>query len=229
MSANKPFVLAIFGGTGSGKSLTVKTLLETTKERRILIWDNMGEYAKFGQVITSPSALLPAIQAAGKNFSLIFHPKPWGTSPKQRRDSLVELFDWWCMLAYKTGNCLVVAEELKQVTQANSAPEWWGTLSSAGRHRGCKLVGTSQRPASVDKDFFGNATRIRTGRLPYPPDRRTVAEAMEIPHEDIAALGERQFIERDTLTGRIFTGTIEIPKKISRGTARSRSGTAPAP
>jgi hypothetical protein len=57
-----------------------------------------------------------------------------------------------------------------------------------GRKRGLKIIGTSQRPASIDKDFLSNATLIRCGALGYPNDRVAVAAVMGADPAQIAAL-----------------------------------------
>jgi len=72
-----------------------------------------------------------------------------------------------------------------------------------GRHRGLRVIGASQRPASIDKDFLGNATLIHTGCLVYPENIRAVAKAMQVEEGGIAAL---DWIEKDTQTGKHRAG-----------------------
>ena len=47
-----------------------------------------------------------------------------------------------------------------------------------GRHKGLKVIGASQRPASIDKDFLGNCMAIHIGRLAYAEDVRAVAKGI---------------------------------------------------
>ena len=75
-----------------------------------------------------------------------------------------------------------------------------------GRHRGLRVIGASQRPASIDKDFLGNATLIHTGCLVYPENIRAVAKAMQVEEGAIAALAPLDWIEKDTQTASAAPG-----------------------
>ncbi len=77
-----------------------------------------------------------------------------------------------------------------------------------GRHRGLRVIGASQRPASIDKDFLGNCTTIHTGRLAYHEDVRAVAKAMGGDEAGIAALKPLEWIEKNMQTGQISRGVI---------------------
>jgi hypothetical protein len=68
------------------------------------------------------------------------------------------------------------------------------------------VYGTSQRPASIDKHFLGNATHVRTHRLNYQTDRQVLAQFLDIPLEKVVALREYGWIMRDMGKGEIFTG-----------------------
>ncbi len=77
-----------------------------------------------------------------------------------------------------------------------------------GRHRCLRVIGASQRPASIDKDFLGNCTTIHTGRLAYPEDVRAVAKAMGVDEAGIAALKPLEWIEKNMQTGQTSRGVI---------------------
>jgi hypothetical protein len=77
----------------------------------------------------------------------------------------------------------VLVEELSRVTMPSWSPPAWRNLSTAGRHQGLKLIGTSQRPASIDKDFLGNCTEIRCYRVNYDRDAKVMADALGLQTE----------------------------------------------
>jgi hypothetical protein len=43
------------------------------------------------------------------------------------------------------------------------------------------LIGVAQRPANVDKDFFGNCSEIRCYRVNYEEDCKVMANVMRLP------------------------------------------------
>ncbi len=89
----------------------------------------------------------------------------------------------------------VVAEELNKVTTPSRAPAPWRELTSRGRHRGIHIIGVSQRPASVDKDFFGMVTEIYAGRLTYDRDRRALAPVIgDAKAASLATMADRKQI-----------------------------------
>lgn len=79
-----------------------------------------------------------------------------------------------------------------------------------GRHKGMAIIGASQRPASIDKDFWGNASTVRTGRLNFKADIETLANILHVPKQDITALMPLEFIERDMNSGLIKRGKVVI-------------------
>lgn len=158
-------IRAIMGSSGCGKSHWTKA--QVLKEKRLLVWDMEDEYTMIEAVSIAD---LPARCAKSKTFKL---------RVVSRMDKeLGNRFNLFCRLAMAVGNVAVVAEELRFVTTPSRAPEWWAGVTLRGRKRGLKIFGTSQRPASIDKDFLSNATYIRCGALTFPPDRQAVADAM---------------------------------------------------
>lgn len=177
-------IRAVLGATGTGKSHYVKAQL--AKARRLLVWDIEDEYRDLPAV--QLNELLPLMHGGKKpgRYRFICSGDA-ATRAKQ--------FDIFCRLAFNLGNVLVVVEELRFVTMPSRAPEGWALLTLRGRKRGVKIIGTSQRPAQIDKDFLGNCTLIRCGALEYPADRAAVAPVLRCRVEDIAALSGHRFIE----------------------------------
>ncbi len=134
-------------------------------------------------------------------FSVVFRP----SSDESLR---ARQFDLFCGAALAAGSLTLVVEELRFVTTPSRAPLRWAEVTMTGRHRGLRVIGTSQRPASIDKDFLGNATLIHTGRLVYPEDIRAVAKAMQVEEGAVAALQPLDWIEKDTQTGRRRSGRV---------------------
>lgn len=186
MSKNQAFIMAVLGASGSGKSTSVKRMLNP-KPARLMVFDTMREYAHVGMVFTEIGPMIDAI-AKQRRFAVVFQPS---SDPKVREKQ----FSMFCAIALVAGNLTMIVEELRFLTTPSRAPLKWAEVTLTGRHKGLRVIGTSQRPASIDKDFLGNCTRIRTGRLVYPEDRRAVAKAMQVDENELATLQNLQWIE----------------------------------
>jgi hypothetical protein len=68
------------------------------------------------------------------------------------------------------------------------------------------VYGLSQRPASIDKHFLGNATSVRTHRLNYHADRVALARFLDVPLADVSALAGYHWIQRDMSTRAVTSG-----------------------
>jgi hypothetical protein len=75
-----------------------------------------------------------------------------------------------------------------------------------------RIVGTSQRPASVDKDFLGQCTLLHTGRLGSLSDLQTMADLLMIPRDRLAALRPLEWLERDADRGEVTAGKVRLPR-----------------
>lgn len=187
--------MAVLGASGSGKSTFVKREI-SRGHPRLLIWDMLGEYE--GAAVDKVGDILSALRE--KKFRAVFRPAP---DPVIRATQ----FDLVCRAALAAGNLTLVVEELRFVTQPSRAPLGWAQVCLTGRHKGLKVFGLSQRPASIDKDFLGNCTRIRTGRLAYAADVKAVASAVGNA-DRIQALKPLEWLECDMTTGKISTGKL---------------------
>lgn len=201
--ANRANILGYIGAPGSGKSSSLKAALRVARHARVLVYDPMDEYSMLASQATgSVAELLRLVQAAGRGaFSIRFLPSAdLKVAEKQ--------FDAFCRIAFAVGHCAVVAEELAFVTKASHAPPGWSQLNLKGRHRSVTIYGTTQRPAKVDKDFFGACTRIRCGRLNFANDRKVMADVLGVPVEAIGALLPLQYFEKDMGTGQVVYGMV---------------------
>ncbi len=179
MSKNKAQVVGVLGRTGTGKSLTVKRQIKAVRGL-MMCWDFKREYDKEGFTCTDRLDELVSLIEAGKK-KVAFWPS-METKLKERQ------FDFFCRLALELKKVVILVEELKFVTKPSWAPEAWSLATLTGRHDGLKIIATSQRPASIDKDFFGSCTTLRTFALPYPDDAVVVAKALGVPVNDVLGL-----------------------------------------
>jgi hypothetical protein len=178
-TSNRADIIAIIGASGTGKSSYIKGELLPRALRAsqlILIWsplertDNYAGFVK-GEAVSKITDLIAALKA-GKR-AIVYAPQ--GTDAEVKTQ-----FDRFCRIVWELENAFVLVEELSRVTMASWAPPAWKNLSTAGRHRGHTLAGTSQRPANIDKDFLGNCTEIRCYRVNYDADAKVMADSLAL-------------------------------------------------
>lgn len=206
MSArNTVSIGAILGASGSGKSSLMKLELLAARPPRLMIWDPKREYAAFAPPVpgtrAAPSSLEDLVKkalGAGDRgaFALSFRPV---LSRKQMR----EQFNVFCQVAERARNCFVLVDELADVTEPGWAPEGWERLTRQGRHAGVTIRGASQRPADIDKSFYGNASRIAVFRLNSESDVERCAKILRVEQRVIGDLLPLEWLERDMLTGQV--------------------------
>lgn len=210
---NKPSIEAYIGASGSGKGVSITRRLRELKPPRLIVWDPRDEYREFGTAHTALPGLVRAVSQAGKGPLRVRYVP--GASVK-----LADAFGIVCRLAFSAGNCVLLAEELSDVTDASRAPPAWRQCITQGRHQGLQIIGAAQRPALIDKTFLGNATYIRCFTLRYAEDRRAMARAMDLPEARISALdttddGRRvviSYVERDFRAKVLRDGQIRLAR-----------------
>lgn len=217
-SANVASITAVIGATGSGKGVFVKRELRRGKPRRLLIWDPQDEYGDHAPAVASLDGVRQALIAAkGGAFKVRYVPRGDLASWKVQ-------FDAFCQLAYAAGDLWLVCEELGDVTTAGWAPAGWSVITRKGRHRKLKVYGLSQRPAAIDKTFFGNCTTIRCGRMTVGADRKVMAAVLDVPLDEVARLLPLEYIQRDMQTGALEQGKISIEKPRKPARAKAVTG-----
>lgn len=208
---NSADIIGVVGASGMGKGLFVKAYLRSLpRSRAIVVWSPLEETDDYagvigGAVVRSIAELVKAIKAGAKRLVLV--PESLNTK------AFKETFDRFCRIVWELPGWAVVVEELSQVTTASWAPPAWKKLSTAGRHRGITLIGLSQRPAQVDKDFFGNCSEIRTYAVGYKSDAVAMAETMFLDYRDVLKLQKFQYIHRDKAAGTNTPGVVSPPKR----------------
>jgi hypothetical protein len=164
----------ICGDTGTGKSSTIKEVIK--KAPRVLVYDADKEYAGLAGFVcvTSPAELAYVLSKA----------------PKARKkiafvDESQEFFEFFCECAFKWSNCVVVAEEIADVTNTGKAKKQWGKLIRRGRKYGIKIIAVTQRPSEADKTILANAAVIRIYALGRHLDREAVGREVSLKADDL--------------------------------------------
>ena len=204
-NANAARVVAIMGSTGSGKTSYLRQVLGKRKRRRTVIWspkEDIDNYAALygGQVVTTAGEALAALKAAGRGpVHIVFKPRLVRAVDEAQ-------FDAVCKMAMLARDVTFIVDELHTVTKPSWAPDGWRKLVMMGRGYGAEVFGLSQRPASVDKDFFGNLSTMHTRRLAYAEDAKVVARTLAVQPQEVMGLTGYQWLERDMNTGKITRG-----------------------
>ncbi len=212
-NSNRPDIRAYIGTTGSGKGVGIREHLTDDKPKRLAAWDPLGEYGDFVTLTTGDLAVF-ARECAKGNFRIAFYPGP-DTS------KFPALFALFCRIVFAAGNCTVLVEELSDLTTASHAPQPWRRLTKQGRHRGLRIIAGTQRPADVDKNFFGGCTYIRCHTLRYLSDEKAMAACMKVSLTDIQALTTVEsgrtttinYIETDFRTRKTTKGSKKLTRK----------------
>lgn len=171
-------LIVISGASRSGK--TAYTVQQIKKEKRIIAWDVEDQFSQLSGFIrvTSPTELIRLTQTAG-GLKIAY----------VCNSNLKDSFNFFAGCAYrwglKFGGCVVIAEELADVTTTAKAPEKWGILLRRGLKRGISIFAISQRWAEADKTAIGNASefvcfRMNGEDIPYMSKKTRISiEALE--------------------------------------------------
>lgn len=188
------FIEAYLAASQSGKSTLVKQRLARLRELpRWLVWDFKREYgADVGALAATIATVCDAAKA--RRYRIVFRPS---FDEKIRRQQ----FEWFCRVAYASVTedhipCLLVVEELAFVTTPAWSPPGWTQATCTGMGLGLSVIGTSQHPAQIDKNFFGNTTAIYCGRLTEPAHVAKMAGVLGVAAERIANLPPYRFLHR---------------------------------
>ena len=203
---NAAKVIGIMGATGCGKSHFLRACLARPARKRTLIWspkeaiDNYAALYPGSKVHTTANGVLQALKSAGSGpVHIVFKP-----TLNRKKDQA--LFGVVCKMAMKARNITVVAEEVHTVTMPSWAPDGWSELIMMGRGYGVEVFALSQRPASIDKDFFSNMSLLHVGRMNFDDDVKTCAKALRVPVAEVQNLTGYAWIERDILSGKTKKG-----------------------
>jgi hypothetical protein len=206
---NEARIYGVFGASGSGKSLYVKTVLLKPKPPRLAVWNYQHEEGYTGICGTSTGSLKELANSCKKpRFAVDFRPNLQGDLDKQ--------FDLFCRIVHATPDIAIVIEEMSFVTKPSYAPPSWRAICATGRHTGMLVIGLAQRPVMVDKTFFSQCTTIRTGRLNFLGDQKIMADVLNVTAADVGALKPLEYIERTMTTGEVSRGRVKIPASLRK-------------
>lgn len=204
-NTNAATIVAIMGASGSGKTSELRRRLGKRKRTRTVIWspkEAIDNYAGLygGTVVTTAGEALALLKAAGKGpVHIVF-------KPRLNRAVDEKQFGALCQMAMLARNVTFIVDELHTVTKPSWAPDGWSQLVMMGRGYGAEVFGLSQRPASMDKDFLGNASAVHVRRLSYEADAKACAAALRVPPREVLDLTGYQWLERDNNTGKVTRG-----------------------
>jgi hypothetical protein len=188
-------MVAVLGGTGSGKTWRVMKVHLKPKPARLLILDFKRDptFAGYADVVTAQQ-LVVAVQRP--KFAVRYQP---AFDAKIRAKE----FDWLCSLAYHVGNLTLWVEELAKFTRGGHPPGPWSAITTTGREysvggkvKHLDVIATSQRTVGLDGDFLSNCTAIECGVLEYPRDQETIAEYLRCQPEQLQLLQPGEFVQR---------------------------------
>lgn len=190
---NKARIVAVIGASGMGKGWYIKSELLPTMGQTF-VFSPLEETDKYGDVLrVKPTRSIADLIEAGKSGkSAVF-------VPSNDAKAMSAEFGLFCRSTWHFPGCCAHVEELSNVTTPSWAPPPWKKLSTACRHRGMALIGSSQRPAQIDKDFLGNCTDIRCFRLMYENDAKVMGGVLRLGKDWplIMDLPDYHFIHRD--------------------------------
>jgi len=202
MTANDFRMELAAGRSRSGK--TFLTAQRVAKEKNLLVWDTMGEFAKkFRCKRITTAAQIKAIATRGMRGRYAFDV----TVTRDNFDLFCRCAWLWIrVMAHRGERVALVVEELADVTPPGKAPAAWGDIVRKSMRFNPHIYALTQRPAESDKTIVGNCTVIRCHSMKRAMDRKSMAQDMDLPQSKIDALdmSKFQYIECDDRTG-IYT------------------------
>lgn len=166
-----------------------------TGAERLLVFDSVGEFSRSRRVapVRTLEALgelvLADVRAPGA-----FRYGYVGPVSREHFDTFCRLA--WVWLRSRAGT--LVVEELADVTSPGKAPAAWGAIVRKCRHiNRAHVFALTQRPAESDKTIVGNAAVVHAGFFNFPEDCDYMGKILRVPAEELAALPEFHYLERD--------------------------------
>lgn len=220
MASRAPPLVAAIGARKTGKTSWLLDTVRRARPVRLLIWDPIGEGADprvrlslLGTVFTDRAKLVDHVGTQGR-FAAVFQPGDNSALDPKRHAGFKTryelLFDWYCRLAWALGDLTLIIDELADVTSPHRAPARWKEITRKGANRGIAAFAASQRPAEVDSTFLGNCTFIHCGRVNDRSSVETMANVLDVGADELRALRDFEFIERNMQTGAVRRGRLSF-------------------
>ncbi len=166
---------AIYGRRGTGKTTRVKELLKS--HRRVIAFDPIGEYVGDGFTACGWADLGKKMGRHWRTgFKLSYSPQRGAAA-----EALHELCQYLFSVqgGYRPGapQIVLVVEEMSLSFPVTRLPaNLWGMteICERGRHVGIGVIGTTQRPATVNTIFRGNCEDTYVFALSWATDVEAV-------------------------------------------------------
>jgi hypothetical protein len=212
-------IIGVIGASMQGKGLYIKQEIlgkDFKRHNPIIIWspyehrDNYTDVIK-GKRVHSFVEFGAVLRAGYKRIVFV----PANDEETQNRQ-----FDKFCGIVWHIKDALLIVEELSLVTKPGWAPLPWKKISTGGRGELACIVGVSQRPQGMDKDFLGNCTEIRCYRVNSQGAVKAMADAMFVDKTQIAGLQQFHYIHRLVNKGKNTPGVVKIPGSAKKETPK---------
>ena len=201
MQTNDGRLIVVSGASRSGKTAYVVRAVKA--EKRLAVWDIEAQWCAIPgwKKITTRADLFKAIQKPG-NAKLAYVARG---DVKAEFDFFAGCAKYWGEFH---GGCVVVAEELADVSTPSKAPGNWGMMQRRGLTRGLTIYAISQRWAEADKTAIGNASEFVCFRA-TGDDVAYMARKTRIPVTELENLKPLEFI-RQSVTGERERGILKF-------------------
>lgn len=183
-----------FGKTGSGKSHSMweKHLeWQAADQLQTLVWSPKEIHDKYAKKLRCKaySDMHQLVRAARQGRDVVF-------VPSLNREVDEPLFNLFNRLAWALTPCCLMVDELHTITRATGGVPAWHYNTTMGRGQGLRILASSQRPAHVDKDFYGAISYAWCGAQNFEDDAKSAARLVLHTHQEILALTEHDAFTR---------------------------------
>lgn len=192
----------VIGTSGSGKTSWVKSW--ALKGPRVIAWDPDCDYD------------LPRVHSAAALARVLIAAKGGQVKVALSVDPTPARFEEFCRVVWayicSSRPCVVIAEEIADVTPPGKAGVYWGMLCRRGRKYGAQLVAVTQRPAECDKTIYSQAATKWVGVLDNEIDRKRLAGLLSLRVDDLTALHPLEYYLKETGPAPARKGRVVNPK-----------------
>lgn len=219
-NANAADLTVFVGATGSGKTILTRQALRARRGRPFLVWswkETLDHYApEFGRLATKPGELAELAESGESVVYLPVRSVP-GADAKRLAELVAKQFDFFCRLALRLGERVVLVEEMAVVADSRRSPAAWRLIVTEGRALGLVPMATTQRPQLCDSAIMDAATAIYCGRLNKGSSQKIMADCMGgMPLDRVRALKPLQFLLWRAGVDGAELVNVKPPKKKSR-------------
>ncbi len=212
-------LVLVTGQSRSGK--TYWTAQQVKRERRLLVWDSMAEFA--ADYHCKPITDLEHFRRIALHAPLGRY--SFAVPVTAKSFDVFCRFTWiWLRTLNRRGlSAAVVVEELADVTPPGKAPEAWGEIVRKSLRFGTRIYALTQSMAESDKTVVRNATVLHCHSLARDTDRRDMARELDVEQALIDGLDFSRFewLERDRRSRELRRGGKGRRRRKNAQTSRS--------